>query len=93
MDFLVTDAIMEAGGPTPDAEMEKAQIRRSGNVVVNKDGMQEAFRLGLTLNDIGARPGDELTVPGADRRNRWQTIASVIGVVTGLAWSVSLLAK
>jgi protein involved in polysaccharide export with SLBB domain len=91
MDFLVTDAIMEAGGPGNDAKMDKSEIRRSGTVVVSKDAMQEAFRLGLTLNDIGARPGDELVVPGEKSSSRWQSIATVLGVVTGLAWSVSLL--
>ena len=93
MDFLVTDAIMEAGGPGTDARMNRSQIRRGGTVVVNQDAMQEAFRLGLTLNDIGARPGDELIVPGERTSSRWQSVATVIGVVTGLAWSVSLLVR
>lgn len=93
MDFLVTDAIMEAGGPGGDAKMNKSEIRRSGTVVVSKDAMQEAFRLGLTLNDIGARPGDELLVPGEKTGSKWQSVATVIGVVTGLAWSVSLLVR
>lgn len=92
MDFLVTDAVMEAGGPADDAKMNNAQIRRSGSVVVDKGGMQEAFRLGLTLNDIGARPGDELVIP-SERKSRWQTIATGIGVVTGLAWSISLISR
>jgi protein involved in polysaccharide export with SLBB domain len=93
MDFLVTDAIMEAGGPGTDAKMNRSEIRRGGTVVVNKDAMQEAFRLGLTLNDIGARPGDELIVPGEKTSSKWQSVATIIGVVTGLAWSVSLLVR
>lgn len=93
MDFLVTDAIMEAGGPGDDAKMNKSEIRRAGTVVVSRDAMQEAFRLGLTLNDIGARPGDELVVPGDRTGSRWQSIATVVGIVTGLAWSVSLLVR
>jgi len=91
MDFLVTDAIMEAGGPGKDAKMDRSEIKRSGSVVVNKDGMQEAFRLGLTLNDIGARPGDELIVPGEKTGSKWQTVLTVASVVTGLAYGVSLL--
>lgn len=93
MDFLVTDAIMEAGGPGTGAKMDRAEIRRGGSVVVDKGGMQEAFRLGLTLNDVGARPGDELVVPGEKASSRWQSIVAVVSVVTGLAWSVSLIAK
>ena len=91
MDFLVTDAIMEAGGPGKDAKMDRSEIKRSGSVVVNREGMQEAFRLGLTLNDIGARPGDELLVPGEQTKGKWQTVLTVASVVTGLAYGVSLL--
>jgi protein involved in polysaccharide export with SLBB domain len=91
IDFLVTDAIMEAGGPGKDAKMDRSEIKRSGSVVVNKAGMQEAFRLGLTLNDIGALPGDELIVPGEKTGSKWQTVLTVASVVTGLAYGVSLL--
>lgn len=93
MDFIVTDAIMEAGGPTGDAAMERAQIRRSGDVAVDRKGMQQAFRLGLTLNDVGARPGDELFVPEDRGVSRWQTVAGVLGVIGGLAWSISALVR
>lgn len=92
MDFALTDVVMEAGGPANDAEMDKAEIRRSGSVAVDKKGMQEAFRLGLTLNDVGVRPGDELIVPGGSR-SKWQKVATVAGVVTGLAWTVSALVR
>ena len=92
MDFAITDVIMEAGGPAGDAEMNRAEIRRSGAVAVDKKGMQDAFRLGLTLNDVGVRPGDELVVPSGSR-SRWQKVATVAGVVTGLAWTVSALVR
>jgi protein involved in polysaccharide export with SLBB domain len=92
MDFALTDVIMEAGGPDADADMNRAEIRRSGSVAVDKKGMQEAFRLGLTLNDVGVRPGDELVVPGGTK-SKWQRVAAVAGVVTGLAWTVSALVR
>lgn len=92
IDFALTDVIMEAGGPDGDAELNGSEIRRSGSVAVDKKGMQEAFRLGLTLNDVGVRPGDELVVPGSSR-SKWQKVATVAGVVTGLAWTVSALVR
>jgi hypothetical protein len=56
--------------------------------------MQEAIRLGLTLNDIGVRPGDEVFIPdGGDRKSTWQKVAAVAGIVTGLAWTVSALVR
>jgi protein involved in polysaccharide export with SLBB domain len=94
MDFAIGDAIMEAGGPAGQAEMDGVIIRRGGTVAVDKKGMQEAIRLGLTLNDIGVRPGDEVFIPdGGDRKSTWQKVAAVAGIVTGLAWTVSALVR
>ena len=94
MDFAIGDAIMEAGGPAGQAEMDAVVIRRGGTVAVDKKGMQEAIRLGLTLNDIGVRPGDEVFIPdGGDRKSTWQKVAAVAGIVTGLAWTVSALVR
>ena len=94
MDFALSDAIMEAGGPAGDADMDGAILRRSGTVAVNKKGMQEALRLGLTLNDVGVRPGDEVYIPdGGNRKSSWQKVATIAGVVTGLAFTVSALVR
>ena len=94
MDFALADAIMEAGGPAGDADMDGAIIRRSGTVAVDKKGVQEAFRLGLTLNDVGVRPGDEVYIPdGGNRKSTWQRVATIAGVVTGLAFTVSALVR
>ena len=92
MDFAIADAIMEAGGPANNADMNGAVIRRSGAVAVDQKGLQDAFRLGLTLNDVGVRPGDEVFVPG-DRRSKWQRAATVVGVIAGLAWTVTTLVR
>jgi protein involved in polysaccharide export with SLBB domain len=92
MDFALTDVVMEAGGPDNGADMSRAEIRRSGSVAIDKKGMQEAFRLGLTLNDVGVRPGDELIIPGGSN-SKWQRVATIAGVVTGLAWTVSALVR
>jgi protein involved in polysaccharide export with SLBB domain len=94
MDFAIGDAIMEAGGPAGQAEMDGVIIRRGGTVAVDKKGMQEAIRLGLTLNDIGVRPGDEVFIPDrGDRKSTWQKVAALAGIVTGLAWTVSALVR
>ena len=94
MDVAITDAIMEAGGPAGDADMNRAVIRRGGSVAVDKKGLQDAIGRGLTLSEVGVRPGDEVYVPaGGDKKSNWQKVATVAGVVTGLAWTVSALAR
>lgn len=87
-DTPVSDVIMNAGGPTSSADVRKAELRRGSAVVVKQDGIQTAIRSELTMSDIGARPGDELYVPGKADGARWTKIAGVAASLTGIIWSV-----
>lgn len=87
-DTPVSDVVMNAGGPSPTADMSKAVLRRGNTVVVSRAGMQEAFRSELTMTDIGARPGDELFIPVRPTNNRWGRIAAVTASLTGIVWTV-----
>ena len=93
IDTPVSDVIMTAGGPTSTADMGKSVLRRGKDVVVKQAGLQEAFRAELTMSDIGARPGDELYVPGKPSSNRWQKTAAVATAVTGIAWTLVWIAN
>ena len=93
IDTPVSDVIMTAGGPTPTADMNKSVLRRGKDVVVKQAGLQEAFRSELTMSDIGARPGDELYVPGKATGNRWQKTAAVVTAVSGIAWTLVFIAN
>ena len=91
-DLLVSDAIMLAGGPNSTADLNGSIVRRSTQVVVNKDAMRDAIRQGVTLTDVGLRPGDELYVPDKST-NKWLTIARGAGAATGLLLSVAWLVR
>ena len=91
IDTPVSDVIMTAGGPTATADMNKSVLRRGKDVVVRQAGLQEAFRSELTMSDIGARPGDELYVPGKATGNKWQKTAAVVTAVSGVAWTLAFL--
>jgi polysaccharide export outer membrane protein len=93
IDTPVSDVIMTAGGPTASADMSKSELRRGNTVVVKRAGLQEAFRSELTMSDIGARPGDELYVPGKPTGNRWQKTAAIVTAVSGIAWTLVFIAN
>ena len=80
--------IMNAGGPSSSADMNKTVLRRGSTVVVKRQGIQEAFRSERTMSDIGARPGDELYVPTKPSSNNWQKFAAIAASVTGIVWSL-----
>jgi len=91
-DTPVSDVIMTAGGPSGSADMSKVVLRRGKDVVVKKDGIQEAFRSEMTMTDIGARPGDELYVPAKPQGSNWQKFAAVTASITGIAWAIMWIA-
>lgn len=87
-DTPVSDVIMDAGGPSPSADLNKAVLRRGNTVVVSRAGMQEAFRSELTMTDIGARPGDEVFIPNKPTGSRWTKLAAATATVTGIVWTL-----
>jgi protein involved in polysaccharide export with SLBB domain len=89
-DEALTDVVMRAGGPTGLAEVQKAVVRRSSDVVLSNKAVSEAFRQGLTISDVSLRPGDELFVPERTQ-GRWGKIAAGVGAVSGLLFSVIFL--
>jgi polysaccharide export outer membrane protein len=87
-DTPVSDVIMQAGGPTTTADVNKMELRRGNTVVVKRDGIQTAIRSELTMSDIGARPGDELFIPSKPNGGKWTKVAAVATTASALAWSV-----
>jgi protein involved in polysaccharide export with SLBB domain len=90
-DTPVTDVVMNAGGPSQNAEMTKMELRRGSTTVVHRGGIQTAIQKQLTMSDIGARSGDELYVPTKPGTNRWQKLAAITASVMGIVWAVTYL--
>ena len=87
-DTPVSDVIMNAGGPSTSADINKTELRRGSTVVVSRDGIRAAIRSEYTLSDIGARPGDELFIPGKLSGSKWQKIATVAAAVSSIAFTI-----
>ena len=92
-DTPVTDVVMNAGGPSQSAEMDKMELRRGSTTVVHRGGIQTAIQKELTMSDIGARSGDELYVPAKPGTSRWQKVAAVSASLMGIIWAVSYLTR
>ena len=91
-DTPVSDVVMNAGGPTQSADMNKTELRRGSSIVVPRGGIQTAIQKELTMSDIGARPGDELYVPAKPSGDRWQKLIAVSASIMGLVWAIVYLA-
>jgi protein involved in polysaccharide export with SLBB domain len=82
-DTPLTDAIMSAGGPSSNADMERSEVKRDGKEFRSNKLTREAISRGLTIEQFGLRPGDELFV-GRRRDFNPGPVVTIIGGVASL---------
>jgi protein involved in polysaccharide export with SLBB domain len=81
-DYLLRDLVMRAGGPAPDADVSKTEVRRAGKTIWNVKETRLAFAEGLSLDRLHLRAGDEVYVP--PQRHRFQ-LTTILGLVSAAA--------
>jgi protein involved in polysaccharide export with SLBB domain len=86
-DIPISDAVMRAGGPAGNADLSRSVIRRGSDEIYDKRHTQTAINEGLTLDQLSLRSGDEIVVGSQSNRN-WQSVASVVSVVTSLVFAI-----
>ncbi len=62
-DIPITEVLMLAGGPIPEAQLEEMRIERGGEVLWRPDEMRQAMIDGLTLGQLNVQGGDQIVVP------------------------------
>lgn len=61
--LLIEEALMLAGGPAAQANLDEAEILRGDRVIWSGDALQEAIIAGRTLDQLSLRAGDRIIVP------------------------------
>jgi protein involved in polysaccharide export with SLBB domain len=90
-DIVVTDVVMQAGGPTGDADLARSIVRRGERELFNRDDFRVAVRQGQTLDEMNLVAGDEIVV-GTRKATNWSAIfqaTTVLLAVVGLAASLA----
>ena len=78
---LVSDAIMLAGGPTPDADLAATTVRRDTTELWKPEALRAAMREGRTLAQLDLGSGDEIII-GEKRERDWlRTVSVVSGIL------------
>ena len=85
-DLPITDAIMGAGGPSTTADLDRSVVRRGNQEYRSAKDTRQAIASGLTLDQFGLRPGDELVVG----RRREYISPAILGVVGAAASLVTI---
>jgi polysaccharide biosynthesis/export protein len=68
-DNLISDAIMDAGGPGQGVDMSKSIVRRAGKPIIVGDDIQRAIESGESLDQLNVHGGDELVVGGKSQKS------------------------
>jgi len=89
-DYLVSQAIMTAGGPSAGVEMEKSEVRRGGQVVIQGSEIQLAIEAGHSLDQLNLHGGDELVLGGGQRQGGRSGVGNPAGGVRQWLWPVQL---
>jgi protein involved in polysaccharide export with SLBB domain len=89
-DALVSDVIMNAGGPTAGADPSRTVIRRGKEELWDRGDVATALQKGFTLDQLMVRPGDEIVVGRKSVRDSESTLR-IVGTVLGLIASVTTL--
>lgn len=86
-DVLLSDVIMKAGGPTPNADWEKVVIKRGKDVIWTEQDVRTALIDGLSLDRLSLRAGDEVVI-GRTRNVSWMTAFQVLSSLFLIAATV-----
>jgi protein involved in polysaccharide export with SLBB domain len=62
-EMLLGDVLMAAGGPQQDSRLDAIRIRRGEDVLLRGDEVQTALDEGRSIDQLGLRAGDEVTIP------------------------------
>jgi protein involved in polysaccharide export with SLBB domain len=83
-DVPITDAIMQAGGPTALADVQRSTVRRASREFRSADETRQAVAKGLTLDQFGLTAGDELVV-GRQKQFFNSGATAALGTIASLA--------
>jgi protein involved in polysaccharide export with SLBB domain len=86
IDAPITDALMEAGGPTATASLGEIRIERGSTVLLKGAALQQDIAEGKTPAQLDLRPGDRLVVPTAGGRSVGELVRLIIVALPSLAF-------
>lgn len=87
-DVLLSEAIMVAGGPAGNSNLDRLRVQRGNVVLLESEEVSESIRIGLTLDQLNLRAGDEIFLPV---RTTGRGFFGSIGAIAGIVGSLSFL--
>jgi protein involved in polysaccharide export with SLBB domain len=90
LQITVSDLLMVAGGPSPQADLTHVRVRRGQSTLIDEHAIRDAMVRRLPLAELGIDAGDEVILKPAPQKN-WLLIAQLAGIATGIALTLHTL--
>ncbi len=84
---LLSDVIMQAGGPVTGAGLSKMSIERGQVTIWQGQALAQALGEGRTLDQLSLRAGDQVIVPEPKSGTHW---AIILSTVTGVVVPITI---
>jgi protein involved in polysaccharide export with SLBB domain len=90
---LVSDVLMQAGGPVPSAKLLNTRIERGKETLWGGEQLQQAIAQGRTLDGLSLQAGDRIVVPEKGDAQSTQYRIQLISVLISLPVAIFGLIK
>jgi protein involved in polysaccharide export with SLBB domain len=90
---LVSDVLMQAGGPTQSAKLLETRIERGKETMYGGEQLQEAIAQGRTLDALSLQAGDRIVVPEKGTAAGTQSTVQLISLLVTLPVAIFGLIK
>jgi protein involved in polysaccharide export with SLBB domain len=90
---LVSDVLMQAGGPTSEAKLLDTRIERGKETLYGGEQLQQAIAQGRTLDALSLQAGDRIVVPTKGTAAGTQSTIQLISLLVTLPVAIFGLTK
>jgi protein involved in polysaccharide export with SLBB domain len=90
---LVSDVLMQAGGPTAGSKLLQTRIERGKEVLWEGEQLQQAIAQGRTLDALSVQAGDRIVVPEKGTAQSTQATIQLISLLITLPVAIFGLTK
>lgn len=85
-DRPLSDLVMLAGGPAPEANLDRFELRRGAQTLVSSKESKRLMESGRTLEQLDVQSGDEFRIP-FKRKIDWRLVLQLFLVVSSLLFA------
>lgn len=90
-DALLSEALMVAGGPSPDADLDGLVVERGPQRLWHGEDLENAMIAGWTIDQLGLRGGDQILMPAQFSSSIWTFGRYVLIVGSSLLLGTQIL--